>query len=93
MNQKTILSDPYILDLLQRAYLFAKPDNQAGRDALKLDSTIEELGIESIAALEITGFIEEELGIEFNDNDIASVRGMSDLVRLIKKNENSFMEK
>ncbi len=85
MNQQTALSDSDILDLLQRAYLFAKAGNDNTVNELRLDSTIDELGIESIAALEMTGFIEEELGVQFNDSDIARVRGMADIVHLIKK--------
>ena len=89
IEPKSMASEEKILDLLRQAYRYALPDRPEAAKALRLDSTIDELGIESIAALEMTGFIEEKLDVQFQDSEIGSVRGMADLVRLIRKHGGS----
>ena len=81
----TGLSDSQLFDVIKRALIFAKPDASEAAQRLTLQSTMDELAIESISALEMTGFIEEELGIQFADSELASIRGIPDLVYLIRK--------
>lgn len=86
MEQNAIvLDDAGMLELLKRAFEFAKPDHQALSTRITLQSSIDELGMESVAALEMAGFIEEELDIQFHDNELTTIRGMDSLARLIRK--------
>ena len=86
MEQQTaVLDDTAILDLLARAFAYAKPDQPETLKHLTLDASVEELGIESVSALEMAGFIEEELDIQFSDHELVSIRSMRDLAQLIRK--------
>jgi acyl carrier protein len=84
-------SDGMIRDLLRQAFRYALPDRSDAAESLRLDSTLDELGIESIAALEMTGFIEEKLDVQFQDSAIGAVRGMNDLAELIRKHGGSWL--
>lgn len=88
MDQRAELQDADLLDLLKRALLFARPERVDVKDRITLNSSMDELGIESVAALEMVGFIEEELDIQFQDSELAQIQGMDSLVRLIKKHVN-----
>lgn len=79
------ISDTQIVSLLRKAFAFAKPERSEAAGQLQLESTIDELGIESVSALEMTGFIEEELDIQFHDSELVKIHGMGDLAQLIRK--------
>lgn len=78
-------SDEQVLDLIQRAYCHAKPDESHRRNEVTLVASVESLGIQSVAALEMAGFIEEELDVQFMDDELSTINGMSDLAALIRK--------
>lgn len=79
------LDDATTLALLKKAYLFAKPEHAATVHRLTLDATIESLGIDSLAALEMSGYVEEELDLHFADDELVSIRSMRDLAQLMRK--------
>jgi acyl carrier protein len=81
-SSTALLSEADVVLLLKRAYAYAKPDAHPTVD-LPLDATLEGLGINSIAALEMTGYVEEELDIFLRDDEIASLRHLGDLAKLI----------
>lgn len=54
-------------------------------DDLKLDTTISDLGLDSVAMLELIGYIEEELNVHFPDEDLARLQTLKDLSDLIHK--------
>lgn len=73
-----------IIAMLQEALAYAKPDEKDLARIMTLDSRLSDLGIESITALEMAGYLEDKLGIQFPDDEltsIQSVRGLADLVR------------
>lgn len=78
-------TDENILELIRKAYCYAKPDGSENVGNLTLTSSVESLGIQSVAALEMAGFIEEELDVQFADDELSSLNGMSDLASLIRK--------
>ncbi len=79
------LSDDTLVALLKRAYQFAKPEHADAAHRLTLDSTVESLGIDSLAALEMSGFVEEELDLHFQDDELVAIRSMRDLATLMRK--------
>ncbi|HEV8323186.1 MAG TPA: acyl carrier protein [Myxococcota bacterium] len=54
-------------------------------DDLKLETSISELGLDSVAMLELIGYIEEELNVHFPDEDLARLQTLQDLSDLITK--------
>lgn len=85
IDNDATLSDEAIVALLKRAYQFAKPEQAEAASRLTLDSTVESLGIDSLAALEMSGFVEEELDLHFQDDELVAIRSMRDLASLMRK--------
>jgi acyl carrier protein len=71
------------LDLIKEALAFAAPD-KAVQD-FSASSTLSELGISSITALEMAGYIEEKLGIVFPDDELSQVNTLSGFDQLIRR--------
>ena len=71
-----------ILALFKRA-LF-EVDRKEIHD-LTSSSAISSLGIDSVAMLEVIGFLEEELGVHLSDEQLAAVTTVGDLVRVIQE--------
>lgn len=80
------MTDNQILTLLQEAFKIAAPEEAAAVEALKIDSTLSEFGISSIASLEMAGYIEEKLDIQFADDELSQIATIKDFVDLIRKN-------
>ena len=59
----------------------------AGRklDGLSMDSKLSELQLDSVLVLEMTGYVEQKLGIRFDDEDLSRLTTMRDLSDLIEK--------
>lgn len=75
------MTDSEILDLIKEALVKASPEH---KDAtLTMESTLAEVGISSITALEIAGYIEEKLSIRLPDDELAPLNTIGGLVRLI----------
>ena len=51
---------------------------------LKLTDKIADLGLDSVAMLEVIGFLEEQLGMHFADDKLARVQTLQDLAALIQ---------
>lgn len=80
-----LTSDEDILALIRSAYTYAKPEMAAESARITLDSKLSDLHIQSVAALEMSGFIEEKLSIQFSDDELAMLNGISDMAALIRK--------
>lgn len=50
----------------------------------KLDTKIRDMGIDSVAAMEMVGVVEERLETTFPDEDLAQLNTFNDLVSLVK---------
>jgi acyl carrier protein len=50
-----------------------------------MESTLGEVGISSITALEIAGYIEEKLNIRLPDDELAPLNTIGELARLIRQ--------
>ncbi len=75
----------YVINLIKQAFLYALPEKKELGDRVSLDSTIKELGIQSVSALEMAGFIEEKLDVQFRDDELMGISKLRDLADLIYK--------
>lgn len=57
--------------------------DQKALDGLAASDAISSLGIDSVAMLEVIGYIEDELGIHLADDKLASVQTVGDLAAVI----------
>ncbi len=77
------MTNDEILTLLNEAFEFAAPE-QAAVKALTIDSTLGEFGVSSIIALEMAGYIEEKLRIQFADDELAQIDTIKSFIHLIR---------
>lgn len=57
-----------------------------GKD-LTLESTFKDLGLDSIDLVDLVFQFEEELGIEFEDEELTSLKTVGDVVSLIESKQ------
>lgn len=59
----------------------------AGRkiDGLTLDTKLSDLQLDSVLVLEMTGFVEQKLGVRFDDEELSRLTTLRDLGNLIEK--------
>jgi len=77
------VSDNEILSLIKEALVQASPEHAGA--TLKMESTLGEIGISSITALEIAAFIEEKLNIRLPDDELAPLNTIGELAQLIRQ--------
>ena len=77
------MSDNEILSLIKEALVQASPEHAGA--TLKMESTLGEIGISSITALEIAAFIEEKLNIRLPDDELAPLNTIGELAQLIRQ--------
>ncbi|HEY8459986.1 MAG TPA: acyl carrier protein [Blastocatellia bacterium] len=77
------MTDDEILSLIKEALEHSAPE-RAGA-ILKPDSSLGEIGISSITALEMAGYIEEKLNIRLPDDELAPLNTIGELVQLIRR--------
>lgn len=79
------MTNDEILILLSEAFEFAAPEKAEAIEALTMESTLDEFGVSSIVALEMAGYIEEKLGIQFADDELAQIGTIKGFVNLIRQ--------
>ena len=79
------LSDETILNLFREAVTEVAPARSTDLDRLTLDVKVRDLEMDSVETMEMIGVIEEELGIVFGDEDLATVVKFSDLAELMRR--------
>jgi acyl carrier protein len=72
--------DPSVIDLFKKAVWEV---DQKKLDGLKPDDTISSLGIDSVAMMEVIGYLEDELGNHLSDESLAGVETVGDLARVL----------
>ena len=77
------MTDSEILSLIKEALVDASPEHTGA--TLKMESTLGEIGISSITALEIAGYIEEKLNIRLPDDELAPLNTIGELAQLIRQ--------
>jgi acyl carrier protein len=79
------VNDLQALGLIKEALLDVAPTRGREFDAIGLDTEIEALAMDSVATMEMVGFIEDRLARTFPDEELSGVRTLRDLVRLIRR--------
>ncbi|MDZ8226280.1 MULTISPECIES: acyl carrier protein [unclassified Nostoc] len=74
-----------ILSLIQEAFEFASPEQALAVKDLTINSALSEFGVSSIVALEMAGYIEEKLHIQFADDELAQIGNIKGFVNLISQ--------
>jgi acyl carrier protein len=77
------VTDAEILSLIKEALEYAAPEHAGAQ--LTIESTLGQLGISSITALEVAGYIEEKLNIRLPDDELAPLNTIGGLVELIRR--------
>jgi acyl carrier protein len=57
----------------------------AVRASVTMESSLAELGIDSVAAFELAGRVEASLSIQFPDDELAQVDSIKEFVRLVRR--------
>jgi acyl carrier protein len=78
------MTDAEILTLIQRALDDVVPDRSDDWKNLTFETTIEDLELDSVATIEMLGFLEEETDRTFPDDEIGLVEGLKDLAVLVR---------
>jgi acyl carrier protein len=79
------MTEQEIVGLIKDAMAEVAPGSAAEFDAIDLNAKIRDLGIDSVAAMEMVGFVEERLETTFPDEDLAKLNTVADLGNLIRK--------
>ena len=79
------MTDEQILDLLRRALHQAAPKAAAKAPDLQLTHTVKDLGIDSVALMEMVGCVEEEIGAQFPDDELAQLHTLGDFAACIRR--------
>ena len=58
-------------------------------DKITLDTELSDLSLDSVAVMEIVGYVETKLSVRFNDEDMATITTLRDLSNLIDKSRQS----
>ena len=72
-----------ILTLIKSALAEVAPTRTADFANVQFETSIESLGLDSIATMEMVGFIEESVDSTFPDEELAKVNHLKDLAGLI----------
>lgn len=70
-------------ELVGRAFGEVLPNVQVDLSTTNAESEIQALGLDSAQSLELAGFLEERLGCEFSEYELARVRTLRDLIALV----------
>jgi acyl carrier protein len=79
------MTDADLLDLLRRALHEVDPERADDWAELTLDRTIASLGLDSIKTMEMVGFVEDETDVTFDDEELADVETLAQLVALVRR--------
>jgi len=77
------VTDGEILSLIKEALEHVSPEHAGA--TLTMESTLGEVGISSITALEIAGYLEEKLNVRLPDDELAPVNTIGGLAQLIRQ--------
>ena len=78
------MNDDRILRLVTAALDSVAPGWNKDDKPLDMTLKMKDLSIDSVSTMEMVGYIEEELGVTFPDEDLAQVNRLEDLAGLIR---------
>ncbi len=75
------------LDLIKQAILEVDPTKAAKLATVRPEQEIRELGMDSVATMEMVGYLEEKLETQFSDEVMVRINTFGDLIALIEKSK------
>ena len=78
------MNDDRILQLVTEALNSVAPGWNKNDEPLDMSLKMKDLSIDSVSTMEMVGFIEEEMGVTFPDEDLAQVNRLEDLAGMIR---------
>lgn len=78
------MTNDEILALIRDALAEVAPNRTAEFTNIAFDTNIEALGLDSIATMEMVGFLEERTDNTFPDEELAKVKKIGDLAGLVR---------
>ena len=79
------MDDQEILQLIREALDEVIPDQADRFQDIHLDTAIRDLGIDSLAAMEMVGAIEDRLARSLNEDELAKIKTLGGLAALIRR--------
>lgn len=76
------MNDQQLLDLFREALFGVAPNRREEFADITLATTIDDLALDSIAVMEMVGFIEDRLDTTFPEEDLLKVKSLGDLAKL-----------
>ncbi|MSQ02186.1 MAG: acyl carrier protein [Myxococcales bacterium] len=73
------------LELIKAAISAVDPSKTAKLGKVTLTTEIRELGMDSVATMEMVGYLEEKLDTQFSDEVMIRIQTFGDLARLVEK--------
>ena len=80
------MTDETIIGLIQEALFEVAPNRTESFKNITLATTIESLSLDSIATMEMVGFLEDKVETAFLDEKLATVATLNDLADLVREN-------
>ncbi len=80
------MTDETIVGLIQEALFEVAPNRTESFKNITLTTTIESLSLDSIATMEMVGFLEDKVESAFPDEKLATVTTLNDLATLVREN-------
>ena len=78
------MDNDQILALIKDALAEVAPNRKQDFAGLAFDQKIEALGLDSIATMEMVGFLEDKVDTTFPDEELAKVSAIKDLASLVR---------
>lgn len=75
------------LDLIKEAILAVDPTKASKLASVTAAQEIREIGMDSVATMEMVGFLEEKLETQFSDEVMVRINTFGDLIALIDKTQ------
>ena len=79
------MAEPDTLALIVAALKTVEPDRADQFEDLSMETSIEDLELDSIALMEMVGFLEDQLETTFDDEAMAHIERLEDLARLVEQ--------
>lgn len=79
------MTDKDIIELVKTALIKTRPELAGEFESIGIDTRFENLRIDSVDTLRMITFLEDSLGLVFQDEDLSRIETVKDLVSLIAK--------
>jgi len=76
------------LELIKAAIVAVDPSKSSKLAAVAPEMEIRELGMDSVATMEMVGYLEEKLDTQFSDEVMIRIQTFGDLITLVDKSRN-----